>query len=305
MIMDTLASLRAFSVVAELRSFTAAASRLAISTAMVSKHVMHLERRLSARLLNRTSRSVSLTEAGALYLEQARAALEGLDDVEALIGNAAISPRGTLRISAPVWMAEPSFARVLAAYRRSFPDVELDVDLTGRMVGVVEEGFDVVLRATASPDPGLIARRLARVVFRLVGTPELLARIGMPSSIAALEGAPLLAYMTVPVDGRMSWAASGARRSVRFRPVLRSGSETLLHLAALEGAGLAFLPSCLADRDLASGRLVAVLPEQASLETPLYAVYPSRRHLSSKVRTFIDQLVGPHGLDRVETSRVR
>jgi DNA-binding transcriptional LysR family regulator len=294
--MDTLISLRVFVAVAELRSYTAAAARLGISAAMASKHVMHLEQRLSARLLNRTSRSVSLTEVGALYLEQARAATEGLDEVEASIGSTAISPQGTLRISAPVWMANPIFARILADYRRAFPGVQLDIDLSGRMVNLVDEGFDIALRATAAPDPGLITRQLARITFMLVASPSLLKRTGRPSALQDLENRELLAYVIVPPDGRITLERAGGKRSVKFRPVLRSGNETLLHLAALQGMGFAFLPSFLVERDLETGALIELLPQDAVIDSPLYAIYPSRRHLSSKVRTFIDHLAGPKGL---------
>jgi DNA-binding transcriptional LysR family regulator len=294
--MDTLTSLRVFIAVAELRSFTAAAARLGLSAAMASKHVMHLEQRLSARLLNRTSRSVSLTEVGALYLEQARAAIEGIDEVEAAIGNTAIVPRGMLRISAPVWMANPIFARILADYRRAFPDVQLDVDLSGRLVNLVDEGFDITLRATAELDPGLVTRALTRITFRLVASPGLLKRTGRPATLQDLENRDLLAYTVVPPDGRMTLEGARGKQSVRFRPVLRSGNETLLHLAALQGMGLAFLPSFMIEPDLATGALITVLPDDAVIDAPLYAIYPSRKYLSSKVRTFINHLAGPRGL---------
>ena len=179
--MDTLTSLRVFCRVAELRNFTAAAERLRLSPAMASKHVMHLEQRLATRLLNRTSRSVSLTEAGALYLERARQALDALDEAEAAIGSTVVNPRGTLRLSAPIWAASQPFVALLADYRTRYPEVRIDIDLSGRMVNLVEEGFDVALRASASLDPGLIARKLASVPFLLVASPAYLDRTGRPA----------------------------------------------------------------------------------------------------------------------------
>jgi hypothetical protein len=125
----TLASLRVFCTVAELKSFTAAER---LSPAMASKHVMHLERRLGTRLFNRTSRHVSLTETGALYFEQTRQTLDGLDEVEAAVSQIAVTPRGVLRLSAPVWMANPAFTAVLADYRARYPEVRFDIDLSGR-----------------------------------------------------------------------------------------------------------------------------------------------------------------------------
>ena len=180
--MDTLTSLRVFCLAAELKSFTAAGARLGLSPAMASKHVTHLESRLGTRLLNRTSRHVSLTEAGGLYFNQAKQMLDGLDEVEAVISNVTVVPRGTLRFSAPVWAANVGFTRMLADYHQRYPDVSFDMDLSGRIVNLLDEGFDLALRAMAPDrlDPGLIARPLMEVSFHLVGSPAYLARTGRP-----------------------------------------------------------------------------------------------------------------------------
>lgn len=283
-----LTSLRVFCAVAESRSFTAAAERLGLSTAMASKHVMRLEDRLGTRLLNRTSRRVSLTEAGALYVEQVRTMIDSLDEVEAAVSRAAVSPRGRLRLSAPVWMANPAFASLLADYRTLYPEVTLDVDLSGRLVNLVEEGFDLALRATSTPDPGLIARPIAEVAFHLVASPSHLDAAGRPATIDDLEGRPLLAYSFAFSDGTVGIEGRDGRRTVRFRPVLQSGNESLLHLAALQGMGLAFLPEWLISHDLAAGRLEILLGGAIFPRGRLMAVYPSRKYLSAKVRTFLD-----------------
>ncbi len=151
--MDSLVSMRVFCLVSELKSFAAAAERLRISPAMASKHVMQLEKRLGTRLLNRTSRRVSLSESGTLYFEQARQMLDSLDEVEAAVSRATVVPRGTLRLTVPVWMANPMFARILADYQAQYPEVRLDVDLSGRLANLGEEGFDLALRATGSAHP--------------------------------------------------------------------------------------------------------------------------------------------------------
>ena len=285
--MDTLVSLRVFCTVAELKSFTAAADRLGLSAAMTSKHVMHLERHLSTRLLNRTSRHVSLTETGALYFEEARQMLSGLDEVEAAVSKATVVPRGVLRLSAPVWTANPVFSSVLADYRARYPEVWFDIDLSGRLVNLVEEGFDLALRAARSLDPSLIARLLGEVPFHMVASPGYLDRFGRPKSLAELNGRPLMAYSLIMSGGTLALDGPTGRETVTFVPVLRSANETLLHLAALEGMGLAFLPIWLVQSDLAQKRLETVLPE-VRLGTPLYGVYPSRKYLSAKVRTFLD-----------------
>jgi DNA-binding transcriptional LysR family regulator len=288
--MDTLASLRVFAAVAELRSFTAAADRLGISPAMASKHVMQLEGRLGSRLLNRTSRRVSLTEAGTLYVNQTRQMLEGLDEVEAAIGNATLAPRGTLRLSAPVWVASGFFVERMADYNRRYPDVCLDLDLSGRLVNLVDEGFDLALRATSPDrlDPGLVARPIMEIAFRLMASPGYLARTGRPQGVDDLNGHAILRYSGIPLGDSMELAGPDGPQKVAFRTVMQSDNETLLHLAALSGMGMVFLPTWMVEGDLAAGRLELVLPATPGFSTTLHAVYPSRKYLSAKVRTFID-----------------
>lgn len=285
--MDSLVSMRVFCLVAELKSFAAAAERMRISPAMASKHVMQLEKRLGTRLLNRTSRRVSLSESGALYFEQARQMLDSLDEVEAAVSNATVVPRGTLRLTAPVWMANTIFAGVLADYQARYPEVRLDIDLSGRLVNLVEEGFDLALRATSAPDEALIARPITKVPFLLVAAPAFLKRAGRPKTFADLSGQPLLHYALYPGES-YSLNTNGTVETIKLNPVLRSGNETLLHMAALEGMGFAFLPKWQVTDDIAAGRLVHILPGVVIFEGRLFAVYPSRKYLSAKVRTFID-----------------
>lgn len=285
--MDTLVSMRVFCLVAELKSFAAAAQRLRISPAMASKHVMQLEKRLGTRLLNRTSRRVSLSESGTLYFEQARQMLDSLDEVEAAVSKATVVPRGTLRLTAPVWMANTIFAGVLADYQARYPEVRLDVDLSGRMVNLVEEGFDLALRATGAPDEALIARPITNVPFYLVAAPAYLKRAGRPATFADLSGQALLHY-ALYLGESFSFQGEHGTETVKLDPVLRSANETLLHMAALAGMGLAFLPKWLVAEDIAGGRLEHLMPGQVIFEAKLFAVYPSRKYLSAKVRTFID-----------------
>lgn len=290
--MDTMTSLRVFCMVAELKSFAAAGKRLNLSPAMVSKHVMHLENRLGIRLLNRTSRHVSLTEPGALYFPQARQMLDGLDEIEAAISNVAVTPRGTLRLSAPVWTANACFVEMLAEYNRRYPDVSLDMDLSGRVVNLVDEGFDLALRAMTRDrlDPGLIARPLMNVDFRLMGSPDYLDRTGRPAIAADINGHALLRYSGINMGENMILDGPEGQQKVTFRTVMQSENETILHLAALQGMGLVFLPTWMVQADLAAGRLETVLPDMMRFSNTLHAVYPSRKYLSAKVRTFIDFL---------------
>lgn len=288
--MDTLTSLRVLDAVAELLSFAAAADRLGLSPAMATKHVQHLETRLGARLLNRTSRSVSVTEAGALYLARMRPLLEGLDEAEAQISSSSVRPSGKLRVSLPVWIASPGFARLLARFHEQCPDVVLELDLSARWINLVEDGFDLAIRVAKSLEPSLIARRLGDIQFRLVASPSFLARHGRPASLADLNGAPFMAYGLVAREGRVQLANGAETTEVAFRPVLISENETLLLHAALEGMGYTIMPHWLVDSELASGTLERVLPLQVNPTVPLFAVYPDRSYLPAKVRSFLDFL---------------
>jgi len=292
---DSLLSLRVFAAVAEAKSFAAVADRMEISAAMTSKHVQHLEAAVGARLLNRTSRSVSLTEAGAIYLAAVRPLLEGLDEAGARLAQSTIDPRGTLKISLPVWLAEPGFVRVLAAYRARYPEVTLDLDLSGRHVSLVEDGYDLALRVSARLDEGLIARRLSDVTFHIVAAPGLVDRIGRPKTIADLNGAPFLAYSPVSAGGRVRLGLGPDAPEVRMIPVLQSANETVLFQAALEGMGVAIMPHLVARAHLAEGRLVQLLPDHPAPVVGLSAIYPDRSYLPAKTRSFLDFLAGPEG----------
>lgn len=293
--MDTLLSLRVFAAVAEAKSFAAVADRMEISAAMTSKHVQHIEAQVGARLLNRTSRRVSLTEAGAIFLASVRPLLEGLDEASARLAQSAIEPRGVLKISLPVWLAEPAFVRVLAAYRARYPEVTLDLDLSGRAVNMVEDGYDLALRVSPALDEGLIARRLTDITFRIVAAPELLNRIGRPSEIDDLNGAPFLAYSPVSTGGRLRLGLGPAAPEVRMTPVLQSANETVLFQAALEGMGIAIMPHIAARAHLQEGRLEHILPDLPAPTVPLSAIYPDRSYLPAKTRSFLDFLAGPAG----------
>ena len=293
--MDTLLSLRVFAAIAETKSFAAVAERMDISAAMTSKHVQHLEAMVGARLLNRTSRNVSLTEAGAIYLASVRPLLEGLDEAGARLAQSTIDPRGVLKISLPVWLAEPDFVRVLAAFRARYPEVTLDLDLSGRAVNMVEDGYDLALRVSPALDEGLIARKLADITFRIVAAPELLNRIGRPSQIAHLNGAPFLAYSPISSGGRVRLGLGPDAPEVRMNPVMQSANETVLFHAALEGMGIAIMPHFAARAHLTAGRLEILLPDLPSPVVPLSAIYPARSYLPAKTRSLLDFLAGPEG----------
>ncbi len=296
--MDTLLSLRVFCEIADAGSFIAAADRLSLSAPMVSKHLAHLERELGVRLLNRTSRRVSLTEAGALYFEQCRGALEMLELAAAAIGSSVEAPRGNLKVTAPVWFANPRVVDVLAAYQKRYPDVVLDLRFSNRKVDLAAEGYDLALRVTRDPSAHLIVRKICTIQFYLVATPGYLETFGVPETISALAsyGGILPSYL-----GSEGFEFDGPKGKViiRLNPVMRSDDSTYSYHAVRAGVGIGYMPGWLVDDDLAAGRLVQVLPQYYQAPQELYATYTSRKYLTPKVRTFIDfvtEALGGSGL---------
>ena len=296
--MDRLTSLRVFREVVDAGSFAAAAARLEISAPMASKHVAQLEQSLGARLLHRSSRHLSLTEAGQAWYEQSGRALDLLDAAEAAISRRNEAPRGQLKVSAPVWCATPRFARVLADYREKYPEVLVDMHLENRKVDLAADGYDLALRATQEPSPALIARPLCRVPFYLAGTPACLERMGgapaLPADLAKL-GAIVPSY--VNLENLALKGPGGRMFALRLAPALRSDDTTLTLHAVRADMGIAFLPLWLIDDDIAQGRLVRLLPEFEATPVTLFAVYTSRQYMSPKLRTFIDFLGERLGLD--------
>lgn len=284
--MDTLLSMRIFCTVAELCSFSAAANKFNIAHSAVSKHVATLEQRLSARLLNRTSRHVSLTEAGSIYLQQARHVLELVDEMEAQARNTAVKPSGNLKISAPPWFANTHFVSLIGDYRAAYPDVnlEIDFDVIERGASSEYEDLDIALRVTNTPDEGLVAKHLTTFTFRLVATPAFLDHQSRPNEPSDVDGWPLLHYSAYNNNGSVVFH-SGER--VTFKPVMRSSSTSLLYIAVLAGVGPAFMPSALIENDVAEGRLEFVLPEETASPMKLYALHPHRPYISAKVKTFL------------------
>lgn len=291
--MDDLKGIRIFREIVEAGGFAAAADRLGISAPMASKYMANLEQKLGARLLNRSSRRLSLTEAGTAYHEQCRQALDILDAAAAAAGQAATTPRGELKISAPVWCATPHFASVLADYRRSYPEVRLNLHLDNHLVDIVSGGFDVALRATAEPSPALIARPIFKFEFHLVAAPAYLAER------MRLSGAAGIAKEALPLDvilpnymqaERLNQMVVTSALSMSLNPIMKSSDTTLSYHAVRAGMGAAFLPGWLVDEDLAAGRLVKMPSNGPPLTGELQAVYTSRRQMPPKLRSFIDFL---------------
>ncbi|MGE8279333.1 MAG: LysR family transcriptional regulator [Stenotrophomonas sp.] len=289
--MDTIDAMRVFVAVVERNGFSAAAEALDLSTAAVTRQIAALEKRLSARLLNRTTRRVSPTSIGAMYYQRCLQLLAEFDALEASVGAQALQPSGRLRINAPVSYGITRLARLLPDYSAANPQVELDLQLSDRLVDMVEEGFDLAIRITRQPAPSLIARRLAQAHITLCAAPSYLAKRGMPTTPQDLATHDCLSY-TYAADGE-TWNLSGPEGevSVPLQPRMRANNGEVLREAAIAGMGIISQPDFIIEQALADGRLVPVLPGWEAAPIGIYAVYASRSHLAPKVRSFIDYLV--------------
>lgn len=286
--MEDLEGMAIFARVVEEKSFSAAARRLNLSKSLVSKHVTQLEKSIGARLLNRTTRALSLTEAGAVFYEHCARIVEELEEAKLAVGRLQTAPRGILRISAPVAFGRLHVAPALPVFLTANPELKIDMVTTDRFVDLAEEGYDVVIRIVGEPSPNVVARRLAPVNRRMCATPDYFARHGLPTSPADLEKHNCLTYTYFnPQD---PWRLHGPDGdiSVRASGNLRLNDDDALSEAVLGGLGIALLPTFLIGKDIQSGRLQSVLSDYVPLERHIYAVYLPNRHLSAKVRAFID-----------------
>jgi DNA-binding transcriptional LysR family regulator len=287
---DTLTSIKVFRQVVESGSFVAAADRMDLSTAMVSKHVAYVEKRLGVRLLNRNSRTLSLTEAGSVYFDRCKTILEDLEATELELGSLGTAPRGTVRVTCPSWFARQRLADSLAEFRRRYPEIVVDVSFEDRRVDLVEEGYDLALRVTreSSLTAGLIARPLRSVPFFVGASLEYLKRHGTPKSPEELAHHDFVAVGNID---SLSFTGPAGAIEVPLRVVMRYRSVGGVAHAAAAGIGLAPLPDILFEEPTFQGVLTPILRDYPLAEPTLYAVYVSRRHLPLKIRAFIDFLV--------------
>ncbi|MBM3479937.1 MAG: LysR family transcriptional regulator [Alphaproteobacteria bacterium] len=294
--MDRIVAMRAFAAVAERGSFVAAARALGMSRAMASRHVQDLEAHLGARLLDRTTRRVAPTEAGRVYHERCAAILAELAEADSAVGVLQARPSGRLRVSAPVSFGSLHVAAAVAEYMAAHPQVSIELALNDRVVDLVEEGHDLAIRIGRLAPSSLIARRLAPCRLVACAAPSYLRRAGAPRTPADLAGHECLGYTYAPA--RDAWrfvGPGGDDATVHVRGRLHANNGDALRVAALHGAGIVVLPSFIVGADLAAGRLRRVLPRHEAPPIAIHAVRPQGRHLSAKVRSFIDFLVPRFG----------
>lgn len=289
--MDTLTSMKIFAAVVESGSFSAAADRLDISRAMASKYISHLEEHLGTRLLQRTTRKLTLTETGSAYYERCTQILADITEAEEGAAHLTEAPRGTLRLTVPVSFGLLHMGPLISEFLKRYPDVRIDVLLVDRRVDLIEEGLDLALRIGVLAESGLIAKRLGSDRIAITGAPEYLQRHGVPKTPGDLARHNCLTYSYASAgDEWRLTGGDGSQHTVKVSGSLRASNGDMAKLAALEGVGLIRQPLFLIGADLRAGRLVEVLTDYHSEELGIYAVYPSRKHLSAKVRVFVDFL---------------
>lgn len=289
--MDQLRQIEAFCAVVQHGSFVLAAERLDCSRTAVSRLVMDLESRLGTRLLNRTTRKVSVTDTGAAYFERCRSLLDGLADADREASAASTTPSGLLRINAPVTFGNLHLAPLWGEFLKLHPQVELDITLTDRVVDLIEEGFDLAVRIGRPQDSSLVARGLTTDRMVLCAAPGYLRLAPPLRRPQDLADHSVIAYSLW--SGGDVWSLThrdGSRDKVTVRPCLRANSGDTCRAAALADQGVVFQPAFLVGPDLRAGRLVELLPQWQGPELAVQALYPSRQHLSGKVRAMVDFL---------------
>jgi len=284
--------MQVFAQVVETGSFAKAADRLALSTSAASRQVAELETHLQTRLLNRTTRRVSLTESGRAFYERAVQLLADLAEAEQEAASAAVVPRGTIRLTTSVNFGVRHVAPAIAAFLGEHREVRFDVSLSDRVVDLVEEGFDLAIRVGAPTSENLVARKLGETRLVPCAAPAYLAEHGAPKTPEDLAEHNCFTYEYVsPRDVWRFRDRSGAERTVRVSGRLHSNNGDLLAEAAASGAGIVFEPAFIVGPEVRAGRLVPLLQDFMPPPVPIYALYPSRKHLSAKVRRFVEFLV--------------
>jgi DNA-binding transcriptional LysR family regulator len=287
--MDRLDEINAFTAVADARSFTQGARRLGVSSAQVSKLVARLENRLGARLLNRTTRDVSLTDTGRAYLDRARDLIEAFETLETSVRDQG-GPRGLLRISAPVSFGATQLQPALLEFATAYPEVGVEVSFTDRTVNLVDEGFDVAVRIGRLADSSLVARKLAAVRLVTCASPDYLRTHGEPQHPSELANHQAVLDLNVRDPHSWAFGTGAALMDVRVNGRLRFSSPDVCLAAAKAGFGIARAPAFVAMTHLARGDLATVLCPFEPDPIHVYAIYPHGRHLAAKVRVFVDFL---------------
>jgi len=295
MAIDVVAAMRVFTSVVEAESFAGAADKLDLSRGMATRYVAQLEAHLGVRLLNRTTRRLSLTEAGSDYYQRATQVLAMIEEAETSAAQNASVPRGTLRVTSSVIFGARHLGAAISAYVRRHPQVQVELSLNERVVDLVDEGFDLAVRVGVRVDPGLIARRITPVRAFACASPAYLKTHGTPQEPEELAAHNCLVYAHPIHHGGWHFKREGEERIVPVSGNLRGNNGDSLVSAAIDGLGVIFEPTFLVYEALREKTLVRILPDWQSEELWVFAVYPNRKFLAPKVRSFIDFLIERFG----------
>ena len=293
--MDTIDGMRTFVAVISEGSFSGAAQRMNMSPQLVSKYVGQLETRLGARLLNRSTRRLSITEAGQAYFDRCQYVLAEIDEMESAVGDATVAAKGTLRINAPMTFGTLHLTKAIAEYQHSQPEVSVDLTLDDRMVDIVSEGYDIAIRIGQLHESSLVARKLAPVRLVVCGSPDYFADRGIPDSPEDLDVHECLRYTISSSHNKWRFRDGDEFYDVSIKGGFAANNGDALRLAALAGAGLILQPTFIVGDNIRDGQLQIVLKGYEVEPMGVYAVYAHRQYLSGKVRTFVEFLAGYFG----------
>ncbi|MDD5580236.1 MAG: LysR family transcriptional regulator [Methylobacter sp.] len=288
--MDKLTSMSVFVRVAKAGSFAGGARDLGISRAMATKHIMQLEGTLGTRLFNRTTRSLSLTEVGASYLERCQQVLVDVEEMEAAVTHLQTEPRGILKISAPPVIGATHIARAVAEFLKIHTDLTVDMILQGSPGDLIDEGIDVAIYLGALDDTSMVARKLASSSLVVCGSPSYLAQHGIPKTPEDLAKHSCLVNWAISPRNKWQFKSEAGYKIINVSGRMQANVADPIRIAAINGLGLVMLPTYVVGRDIEKGNLKVVLENYTLPPLDIHAVYPHRKYLSAKVRCFMDFL---------------
>lgn len=287
--MDRFAEIQLFVQVAETGSLSRAAEALGLSNAAASRHLQALEDRLAARLVERNTRRLFLTDTGQEFFSRAKTLLADLKDAEDAVNASTLNPTGTLRITASLSFSMQHIAPLLREYTQRYPNVSVHMEAANRYLDIIDNNIDVAIRTREfEPDSNITVRRLAATRRILVAAPRYLARHGRPKTLDELQQHQLLIYTYANNPNELRFTRAGETTAVHVKGLLESNDGQILRAAALDGMGILVQPTYIVYEDMVAGRLVPVLDDWDLPRLTINLAYPSRKHLSAKVRTFID-----------------
>ena len=297
--MDILTFMRTYRAVFEHGSFTLAAEHLGISKALTSKYIGQLEKHLDARLINRTTRKLNFTEIGHAYYLRCKQILEDIDELESAVQYQQSSPKGLLRIAAPIDLGENFLSQIIANFQKQYQHVSIELVLADRFVNLVDEGFDLAIRIGQLTDSSLIARKLEQISVMVCASPDYLEQAGIPESPEELQNHNCIIDTNMENPDCWSFYQKETHVQVKISGRFRANSAQSVHKMVLQGNGIGMSPDYVVKNDLNKGRLVQLLNQYKTNEFGVYAVYPHNKHLAAKVRAFIDYLVKNSSLDNL------